>query len=199
MPSRLPACLLPIALLAAGPAAAQFQSESYKFLTAVREGKGDDVIAALNKPGNTMINTRDVTSGETALHITVKRGDALYTRFMIEKGADVNARDGHGDTPLMLAVQGGYDSLIPILTDAGANPNLGNAQGETPLIIAVHRRDGDMIRLLLKAGGDPDQTDSLAGKSARDYAMADTRSTMIARLFADTPKKPKRAVAGPKL
>lgn len=199
MSPRLSALLLPLTLLAAAPAAAQFQSDSYKFLSAVRDGKGNDVIAALNKPGNTLVNTRDVSTGETALHITVRRGDTLYTRFMIEKGADVNARDGKGDTPLILAVVGGYDNLIPILTDAHANPNLGNAQGETPLILAVHRRDADMIRLLLKAGADPDQTDSLAGKSARDYAMQDTRSTMLARLFADTPKKAKRAVAGPRL
>lgn len=199
MSFRLSAALLPIALVAALPVAAQFQSDSYKFLTAVRDAKGNDVIAALNKPGNTLVNTRDVTSGETAIHITVKRGDSLFTRYLIERGADTNARDGKGNTPLILAVIGGYDNLIPILTDANANPNLANSSGETPLIIAVHRRDPEMIRMLLKAGADPDQPDSLAGKSARDYANQDTRSTMLAKLFADTPKKPRRSVAGPRL
>ena len=85
------------------------------------------------------------------------------------------------------------------LTAAKANTNLANASGETPLIIAVHRRDADMVRLLLAAGADPDQTDTLAGKSARDYAALDTRSTAISRQFADAPRKIKRSVAGPRL
>lgn len=196
-PARLLSALL-LALLPL-PAAAQFQSESYKFLTAVREGKNNDVLAALNKPGNTMINTRDKTTGETALHIAVKRGDSLYMRFFLEKEADPNARDAKGNTPLILAVVGGYDNLIPFLIDAKANANLGNSSGETPLILAVQRRDAEMIRILLKAGADPDQADVIAGKSARDYATQDTRGAAMAKLFADAPKKPKRAVAGPKL
>ena len=195
-----PARLLTAALLlVAAPVAAQFQSESYKFLAAVKEAKGTDVIAALNKPGNTLINTRDVSTGETALHIVVKRGDALYTQFMLEKGADPNARDGRGNTPLTLAVTGGYDALIPVLIGGRANVNLGNSSGETPLILAVQRRDIDMVRVLLKATADPAQADVIAGKSARDYAALDTRSAAVAKLIAETPKKERRSVAGPRL
>ena len=197
---RLPRLALFLAAAAlAMPATAQFQSDGYKFLQAVKDGKGNDVIAALNKPGNTIVNTRDTSTGETALHIVVRRGDSLYTKFLLEKGADPNARDGKGNTPLIDAVVGGYDQLIPVLIDGKASPNLGNSSGETPLIMAVHRRDADTVRVLLKAGADPDQTDSLAGKSARDYAALDTRSTMISKLFVDVPRKARRAVAGPRL
>ena len=60
----------------ATPLAAQMmQSESYKFLQAVREAKGNDVTNMLDRPGASIINTRDVTSGEGALHIVIKRGD----------------------------------------------------------------------------------------------------------------------------
>ena len=194
-PARL---LLPIALLAA-PATAQQQSESYKFLTAVREAKGDEVTAMLGRPGSQIINTRDIGSGEGALHIVVRRGDETYLRFLLQKGADANLRDGRGNTPLLLAVTGGQAGMIRILTDARANPNLANASGETPLIRAVQRRDATMVRDLLAAGADPDQTDNIAGLSARDYATQDTRNAAIGKLIAETPKKAKRAVAGPKL
>lgn len=200
MPSpRLLSLLVPLTIAVAAPAAAQFQSESYKFLTAVREGKGNDVIAALNKPGNTLVNTRDISTGETALHIVIRRGDAPYVNFLLARGADPNARDAKGNTPMLIAVNSGNEAFIQPLANAKANPNLGNGSGETPLILAVQRRDLVMVRDLLAIGADPDQADVIAGKSARDYATLDKRATAIAKLFADTPRKARRAVAGPKL
>ena len=132
------------------PATAQMmQSESYKFLQAVREAKGNDVTNMLDRPGASIINTRDVTSGEGALHIVIKRGDETYLRFLLQKGADPNLRDGRGNTPLLLAVAGGQPEMIRILTAAKANPNLPNSSGETPLIRAVQRHDIGMVRELL--------------------------------------------------
>ncbi|WP_343527380.1 ankyrin repeat domain-containing protein [Sphingomonas sp.] len=187
------------ALTVMGPAGAQMmQSESYKFLQAVREAKGNDVTNMLDRPGASIINTRDVTTGEGALHIVIKRGDETYLRFLLQKGADPNLRDGRGNTPLLLAVAGGQTDLIRVLTAAKANPNIGNASGETPLIRAVQRHDIAMVRELLTAGADPDQADNVAGLTARDYATQDSRNAAIAKLFAETPKKTRAAVAGPK-
>ena len=188
------------ALVVAAPVSAQQQSESYKFLQAVREAKGNDVIAMLDRPGSQIIDTRDINSGEGALHIVVKRGDETYLRFLLQKGADPNLRDGRGNTPLMLAVGQGAVGMIAILTAARANPNLANGAGETPLIRAVQRRDASMVRELLAAGADPDQTDNIAGMSARDYVKRDGRNPAITRMLSDVEPKAKRAaVAGPKL
>lgn len=200
-PSLLSVTLAALACAAmpvATPASAQQQSESYKFLNAVREAKGNDVIAMLDRPGSSVVNARDISTGEGALHIVIKRGDETYLRYLLQKGADPNLRDSQGNTPLILAVQTGQRDMIPILTAAKANPNLGNQSGVTPLILAVQGRSIDMVRLLLAAKADPDQADMMAGLSARDYANQDTRSTAIAKLFAETPKKARPAVAGPK-
>lgn len=203
MPSRFQIAVFALmtpALLIPSPISAQLgQSESYKFLQAIRDGKGAEVIAILDKPGSQIVNTRDPGSGEAALHIVAKRGDELYVRFLLQKGADVNLRDRAGNTALLLAVTGGHAGLIPILVDGKANPNVANNSGETPLIRAVQRRDTAMVRALLTAKADPDQADVIAGLSARDYATQDTRNAVIARIFADVPKKTKRAVSGPKL
>ena len=197
MPPR--AILLAAALLSAS-AGAQQQSESYRFLQAVKEGKGNDVIAIVDRPGSTIINTREQASGEGALHIVAKRGDEQYTRYLLIKGADPNLRDGKGNTALLLAVAGGHAGLIPTLVAGKANVNLGNGAGETPLIRAVQRRDVAMARALLAAGADPDQTDNVAGMSARDYARRDARNPALVKLLEDAPKAaPRRAVAGPKL
>ena len=89
--------------------------------------------------------------------------------------------------------------MIPILLTYRANPNLANAAGETALIVAVQHRDVETTRLLLDKGANPDQTDNVAGMSARDYAARDARNPELAKLLAAQPKQVKRAVAGPKL
>jgi ankyrin repeat protein len=186
-------------LFASLPAAAQQQSQGYKFLEAVRKEDGDAVVKMLDQPGQRIVNARDVTSGEGALHIVVKRGDSTYLRYLLQRGADPNMRDGRGDTPLLLAVQYGQNALVEVLTAGKANPNLGNGGGETPLIRAVQKRDLSLVRSLLAAGANPDQTDNIAGMSARDYARADSRAPAIAKLIDEKPKKAPRTVAGPRL
>jgi ankyrin repeat protein len=183
----------------AAPAAAQFQSEGYKFLQAVRDAKTNEVVTTLNKPGTTVVNTRDVTSGEAALHITARRGDVAYTTFLLQKGADPNIRDGKGSTPMLTAIDSGHGDMASLLILGRANVNLANSSGETPLIRAVQRRDLALVRVLLAANADPDQRDVIAGLSARDYAARDTRSPAISKVLADAPKATKRAVSGPKL
>lgn len=175
------------------------QSNSYKFLQAIREAKGDEVTKLLNEPGTTVVNTKDYSSGETALHIVAKRGDATYARFLLQKGANPNLRDGRGNTPLMTAVTANALPVVEVLIAGKANVNLGNQAGETPLIRAVQLRDLQMMRDLIAAGADADQADSLAGMSARDYANADTRTPALAKLIETVPKRDRRAVAGPKL
>ena len=192
------ALLLPLGTLPL-PAAAQQQSQSYKFLESIRKGDGNAVIATLDQPGQTIINTRDVTTGEGALHIVVKRGDSAYLRYLLAKGADPNLRDREGETPMMLAVQAGQPEMVQILANAKANANLADGSGETPLIRAVQRRDLTLVRAVLAAGGNPDQPDNVAGMSARDYAKRDTRSTAIAKVLDETPAKTQRAVAGPRM
>jgi len=190
----------PFAVLSiAAPVAAQQQSASYKFLQAIRSGDGNAVTQMLDQPGQRIVNTRDVTTGEAALHIVVKRGDATYLRYLLSKGADPNIRDNAGNTAMMLAVQGGEPGLIDILAMVKANANLGNSGGETPLIRAVQRRDLALVRALLAAGANPDQPDNIAGMSARDYAKADPRAVPVLKVLSDTPVAKPRSVAGPKL
>lgn len=156
------------ALSATAPALAQF-SESYKFLEAVRKKDGEKVTQALADPAQTVVNTRDVTSGESALHIVTNRRDLTWMQFLIAKGANVNARDAKGITPLVSAVNANFAEGVELLLGKGARLDDSNNAGETPLITAVHNRNVPVLRLLLKAGADPDRADN-SGRSAKDYA-----------------------------
>jgi ankyrin repeat protein len=195
--AALGAILVALAALAGTPASAQF-SKSYKFLLAVREKDGQAVTDELNQPGSTMVNTRDSTNGETALHIVTARRDLGWMSFLLAKGADPNIADGRGTTPMMLAANLGFTEGLSLLLAQGARVDETGVTGETPLIIAVHRRDIGMMRVLLKAGANPDRADS-SGRTARDYAALDgAENPLLAEITAGA--KPRRAgpTYGPK-
>lgn len=189
--------VLPLALAAAlivpvaTPAAAQRYSDGYTFLSGVEDNDGNKVTEVLQKTNGRVINTKDPNSGEGALHIVARQGNATYLRFLLAKGADPNIRDRNGNTPAMIAVQNGFDAAIDILANYDADFNVGNNRGETPLIRAVQMRKLNLVRELLDAGADPDQTDNIAGMSARDYAKRDSRSPAIAEAIANAQKKQK--------
>jgi ankyrin repeat protein len=158
------------ALAIGAPAAAQKMSEGYEFLKAVKERDGTKVTDALDRPGSIVVNARDASTGESALHFVVARRDATWLRFLIGKGANANLADRRDVTPLQLAANLGWSEGVQILVGAGAQVDLPNSAGETPLISAVHRRDVALVGALLKAGANPERNDN-SGRSARDYAL----------------------------
>lgn len=180
------------------PAHAQF-SESYKFLEAVRKKDGQKVTDALNEPGSQIVNTRDVSTGESGLHIVTARRDLTWMQFLVARGANVNARDARGTTPLVLACNLGFIEGVEFLITSGAKVDEPNNTGETPLITAVHRRDLAMVRALLKAGANPDRPDN-SGRSARDYATLEGKDSPVAGELANAAKggnSPSKKAYGP--
>jgi ankyrin repeat protein len=188
-----------VAIILPAAAPAQRMSDSYEFLKAVKDADGNKVTEMLDKPGSTIVNTKEQATGDTALHIVTRRSDATYVNYLLSRGAAVNAQDGRGNTALVIAVNASCVACIDTLLARRANVNLGNASGETPLIRAVQLRNLDLADKLLKAGANPDQADRVAGLSARDYAKVDNRSPALTKLLNDAPKAAARGVSGPKL
>lgn len=185
-------------LLIAAPAHAQAVN-GYKFLKAVEDRDGDEATKMLELPGGTLVNTRDSTTGRSAIHIVTQRRDLVWMNFMISKGARVDAADNAGNTALTIATDLRFLEGAQLLLDKGANVNLGGPRGETPLIKAVLNRDLPMVRLLVSHGADPDKSDSFSGNSARDLAKRDPRAAAILQAL-DAPKpKVQKPVMGPGL
>jgi ankyrin repeat protein len=188
-------------LCISGPAHAQF-TQAYKFLEAVKKKEGQKVEDAINEPGSTVVNARDVTTGDTALHIVVQRRDLTWLRYLVGKGADVNIRNDRGITPIQLATSLGWLDGVEYLVAKDADVDQSNDTGETPLISAVHRRDLALMRVLLKGGADPDRADN-SGRTARDYARLDgDNSQLLAAIEANAKPRDKakaKGVYGPTL
>ena len=168
------------ALVVATPLSAQLYSDGYKFLDAV-EKRDQPTVNTLLQSSPTVINSRDVANGRTALHIAAGRRDLPWLGFLLGEGANPNIADKNGVSPLMLASQMGFVEGVNLLAQSGARVDATNRAGETPLISAVHKRDLAMIRVLLSAGADPDRSDN-SGRTAREYAASDSSGTVLAEI-----------------
>lgn len=194
--------LFPVAIaltVLVAPVAVQAQfSDSFNFIKAVKERDGAKVTEFLNKPGSVIVNTRDGSTGETALHIVVAGRDSLWLGFMLQRGANPDMRDSRGNTALLIATQLGWTDGIQTLLARRAGVDVSNSSGETPLIRAVQNRDIASVRLLLAAGANPNKPDNAAGLSAREYAKRDPRSSAILKEIAEAKPVSTKPVQGPR-
>jgi ankyrin repeat protein len=184
--------------VAAVPASAQQNfSDSYTFLKAVRDrdaAKVNELVGSAT--GTIIVNSRDRSNGEGALHYTVRARDLTWLAFLLGKGARPDIQSNRGDTPLTLTAQIGWLEGAEQLLARRASVDLANGRGETPLILATQRRDLAMVRLLLARRADPKRTDNVAGMSALDYARQDPRAGAVLKLL-EAKVAPARPAAGP--
>ncbi len=178
-----------LALIAVPVVAQMGFSEQYRFLKAVRERDGSVVDEITSNASSVAINAREQSTGEGALHILVRGRDLNWLTFLLSRGARPDLQSSDGTTPLMLAAQIGWRDGAERLLTRRASVNMANNRGETALILAVQRMDLPMVRLLMAQGANPNQTDSVAGYSAFDYARQDRRGASIVRVLEGTDRQ----------
>lgn len=180
--AALAASFLAASLFAASPALAQ--SAGYKFLEAIKKNDEAVIVEMINKtglkgtPGDIIINTRDISTGDTPLHVLIQKRNLKWISALIARGADMNVRNVKGVTPLWLAINNGYSDAALLLVSNGARPNDPGPAGETPLIASVHQKNLELVRALIKAKADPGRADS-SGRTALDYARLSDKSSQI--------------------
>ncbi len=91
----------------------------------------------------------------TPLMLATANDSPRVARALIEKGADVNARNSGGVTALMIAAAGGRVDMATLLVGAGADVAAQTDRGDTALSIARAKGDEQLIRLLSEAPGRP--------------------------------------------
>jgi len=102
----------------------------------------------------------NLTKDKTALMIAAAddnvNDDIVSTvRVLLNRGANVNAKDAVGKTVLMIAAEKGIADTVRVLLDEGANVNAKDKTGATALMLATLKQDhSDKIRALLDKGAD---------------------------------------------
>jgi ankyrin len=83
------------------------------------------------------------------------KGDRNTVRALLQRKADVNARQVDGTTALHWAVRTDDLEMADLLIGAGANVSAANREGVTPLELAAINGSAPMIQKLVKGGADP--------------------------------------------
>jgi ankyrin repeat protein len=123
------------------------------------------------------------TTGSLAV-AGLKRQQLELATLLLNRGADVNARNQAGSTPLTEAVRLGNDAVVALLLQRSAKPNVVEAStGKAPLHVAAARGQLTIVDLLLKHGALVDGIDS-RGETALCYALREGRTKTVAALRA---------------
>ncbi len=97
------------------------------------------------------VNTPD-HFGITPLMRAALDGRIGDVRWLINKNANVNARDKDAETALMAAAFSGHTEVVELLLNNGANVNAISSGGETALSLAQNNGHDKVIRMLVANG-----------------------------------------------
>jgi len=93
-----------------------------------------------------------VNARVTALHIAGKHGHVNVAALLIDKGADVNAKDKWLWTPLHYACWKNRKETVEFLLVKGADLNTKDEDDKTPLAVAEKNGHSEILELLRKHG-----------------------------------------------
>ncbi|OIV89168.1 hypothetical protein TanjilG_25689 [Lupinus angustifolius] len=112
-----------------------------------------------------------VEDGDTALHLTCLYGHLECVQLLLERGANLEAKDDDGAIPLHDACAGGFTEIVQLLFNRANGAERikrmlesVDSEGDTPLHHAARGEHVDVIRLLLSNGASPTKT-NLYGKT----------------------------------
>ncbi|KAL8996164.1 MAG: hypothetical protein Q9169_004274 [Polycauliona sp. 2 TL-2023] len=117
-------------------------------------GKGDEVtVRDLVSEGYP--NDKTYTDAlRTALQRVVSRGSESLSRFLLERGAQLNATAEGEVSPLHRAAELGHERIVKALIEHGADPNSRDKIRQTPIFPAAQRGHPKVLTLLLEAGAE---------------------------------------------
>src|SRR5262245_37773142 len=157
------------------------------FYDAVTMGDRDAVEAMLAKNPE-LVGSSDA-NGFTALHGIAGQDEPALAELLIDRGADVGAKNDMGMTPLHIAQ---YGSIVEVLVRRGADVNAGAQNGWTPLHVQAQEGEDtgalEVMEALLEAGANPNLTDE-EGNTPMTFAREREEPEKINLLRAHGAKK----------
>ncbi|KAK4444707.1 hypothetical protein QBC34DRAFT_414527 [Podospora aff. communis PSN243] len=109
----------------------------------------DSVVGELLET-TTQLEMRDSEYGRTPLLWAAMEGHEAVVKLLLEKNADIEAKDNDGGTPLLWAAMEGHEAVVKLLLEKNADIEAKDGDGRTPLLLAAEEDDGCVVKLLLE-------------------------------------------------
>src|SRR6266849_4353735 len=109
-----------------------------------------------------LVEVADVSRREMALRYAAGYGQLEVTRYVLDRGVDVDGHSGDGETALFYAMLGNHIAVVRLLLERGARPDMRTQHGdivETAIWKAAHGGGGrpdlsiEVLEALIAAGG----------------------------------------------
>ncbi len=121
--------------------------------------------------------------GYTAVHQAADFSQLVIAKYLIGKGADVNAKAGNNVTPIFIATYRNSPEMIKLLIKAGADINVKSAKGMSSLTFAAGEGYADIVDILLKAGASPNSQSHYNGVTPLIMASLNGYSQIVKSLL----------------
>jgi ankyrin repeat protein len=90
------------------------------------------------------------------LHSASQRGDLATVKRLVEKGKDINSKEGSYCTPLHHASGNGHLKIVKFLVEKGADKDPKTYFKLTPLHLAAEKGYFEIVKFLVESGADKD-------------------------------------------
>ena len=97
-----------------------------------------DIVDAIDEEGN------------TALHCASYRGRVEVISYLLDQGANINAKGDFGITPLFDACEKGHLEVVELLLSKGADPTICSNGSRTAIMMASNQGHVDVVRCLVR-------------------------------------------------
>jgi ankyrin repeat protein len=127
--------------------------------------------SVITKTDNIFVNFSLPKGEDNLLHVASAYGSNKITKFLLEKGAEVNAIGTAGETALHKAINHKEEEVVNLLLGAKADPNMTTEGTRYTTLHFARMTDQNAIALkLLKAGANP-KIKSTAGHTASELIV----------------------------
>ncbi len=163
--------LLALLLMSVGPYVnVALSQKSVSIQQAAVVGDVDQVKAILAE--GTDVNEKEPRMEYTALHAAARNGRKAVVELLLEKDADINAKERSSKTPLYLAVEFRQKEIVELLLAKGADVNVTTGRGENALSLARKKGNTEMVELLVAKGAtEPGVQDAMGDRYYEEEDM----------------------------
>ena len=116
--------------------------------TAAKQGDLEGIKMAL-KEDPALINQLDEAQNQP-IHLACQEGHLKVVKFLLARGADLEAGDREGTTPVQVAALFGHPKIVKYLLSKGAQVNAADQNGMTALLFAAYHGHTEIVELLTK-------------------------------------------------